>query len=259
MFIQANGLSHFVEKLGSGPPVILSHCLGCDAKMWNEQWAELAQDHSVIRYDLRGHGRSDSPTGPYLLEDLAADLIGICSALSLDAPHFVGLSLGGMVGQVAALQAPGLFRSLVLADTACQNTPDRLKNWHERIEHVQSDGLDAVAESTLGRWLTDTYRASHTQRVKELESTFRATSAQGYVACVHAILGLATLQRLPEIDARTLLICGDSDLSTPPATHEEMHRLIPNSRLVKIHDAAHLSSVNQPQLFTAALRQFWND
>lgn len=256
MKIKANGITVNYEIAGSGPHVTLSHSLACNLHMWDEQMAALTTKYTVLRYDTRGHGASDAPAGPYTLEQLADDAYEMLKALGIRETHWVGLSMGGMIGQTFALTHPGVFRSLVLADTTSRYPADAQPVWDDRIKNVRAGGMDAIADATLERWFTAPYRNSHPQVVKQIGSHIRTTPVAGFIGCCHAIPKINLTHRLKEITCPTLIIVGEQDPGTPVAMAREIHEAKPGSELVIIPSAAHLSNVEQPQAFSKAVLGF---
>jgi 3-oxoadipate enol-lactonase len=256
MQTKVNGLTVNYEIAGTGPWVTLSHSLACDLHMWDEQMDALTQKFQVLRYDTRGHGKSEAPAGPYTLDALADDAHGLLTALGIKETHWAGLSMGGMIGQTFALKYPGIFRSMVLADTTSRYPADAAAAWADRIQTAQTKGMAAVVDGTLARWFTEPYRKSNPPAVARVGASIRATPVAGFVGCCHAIPKINVTPRLKEIACPTLVIVGEQDPGTPVAMAREIHAAKPGSELVIIPSAAHLSNIEQPQAFNAALLGF---
>ena len=254
--IAVNGITVSYQVAGSGPWLILSHSLGCSKTMWQPQFAELAKSYRVLAYDTRGHGASSAPPGPYTLDLLAQDVHELCLALGITKCHFVGLSMGGMIGQTVALNYPDLLLSLTLADTSSAYGPAALPFWQGRAQTALSQGMAALVAPSLERWFTAPFRAAQAALMEQAGQWLLDTPAVGYAACCLAIAPLDTTARLPQITVPVLLIVGAEDAATPPAAAELIHAQIPDSRLLKLPSAAHLSSVEQPAAFNRALREF---
>jgi 3-oxoadipate enol-lactonase len=243
---------------GAGRPwLVFSHSLAADHTMWDPQVAAFAHRFNILCYDTRGHGASDTPPPPYTLEQLADDLRGLLDAVGIERCHFVGLSLGGMIGQTAALRHPGRFESLVLADTTSRYPVAMRPVWEERIAAVKANGMAAIAAATLERWFTAAFRNRDPETVARVDAQIRATPVAGYIGCAQAIMGLDLTARLAAIAVPALVIVGEQDPGTPPAMAEEIARAIPGARLQRIADAAHLSNLEQPERFNAALHAFY--
>ncbi len=256
---QVNGITVSYEVAGSGPWLLFSHSLACSKAMWQPQFEALAKSFRVVRYDTRGHGHSGSPDGPYTMDLLADDVKGLCDALGIEQCHFVGLSMGGMVGQTVALKYPDLLLSLTLADTSSSYGPGALAFWSARSQAALKDGLSALIPATLERWFTAAYRATQPEKMAEVTQWIIDTPVAGYAACCMAIAGIETTARLSQIKVPVLVIVGADDVATPLATAEIMHAQIAGAKLVVLPSAAHIASVEQPVLFTAALSSFLYD
>ena len=256
MKISANGIdiNYLIE--GEGPWVTLSHSLACNLHMWDEEAKRLSKHYKVLRYDTRGHGASGAPASAYTLELLADDLHGLLQALSIKTTHFVGLSMGGMIGQTYALKYPGTFASLALCDTTSRYPAEAAGLWAERIKTVEAQGMEPLVESTLARWFTEPFRKAHPEVVQKVAQMIRTTPAPGYIGCSHAIPKINLTARLKEIHCASLVIVGKDDPGTPVAMAEEIHQALPGSKLVVIPSAAHLSNLEQPDAFNQALGNF---
>ena len=256
MKVKSNGIELNCTVQGSGPWVVMSHSLACDLHMWDEQAAMLANDYTVLRFDTRGHGMSDAPAGQYTLDMLAEDAKGLLDALGIKSCHWVGLSMGGMIAQAFALRYPGVFASLVLADTTSRYPPEAAGLWADRIAAVNAKGMDAVVEGTLARWFTDGFRRDRRDVCGRIEAMIRATPVAGYAGCCNAIPKINFTSRLKEISCPTIIIVGEQDAGTPVDMAREIHAAMPGSELVVIPSASHLSNIEQPEAFSRALGAF---
>lgn len=256
MNISANGIdiNYLIE--GEGPWLTLSHSLACNLHMWDEEARRLSQRYKVLRYDTRGHGGSSAPSGAYTLDLLADDLHGLLQALGVETTHFVGLSMGGMIGQTFALKYPGRFDSLALCDTSSRYPAEAAGLWADRIKTVETKGMEPLVVPTLERWFTESFRRTHAGVVETVANMIRTTPAPGYAGCCHAIPKINLTARLQEIRCSALVIVGKDDPGTPVAMAEDIHRAMPGSRLVVIPSAAHLSNLEQPEAFNQALGEF---
>jgi len=236
--------------------VMLSHSLSSSLVMWEPQIEALEPHYQVLRYDTRGHGSTDAPTGSYTFEQLGEDAIGLVNALNIDGVHWVGLSLGGMIGQYLALNQPHRLRSLVLCDTTAAIPKEGQVARQERIETARNKGMQALLQPTLERWFTPPFVEQDSQEVTRIRNQLLATPVAGYIGCSEAIKGLNYLDRLGEIKIPTLIIVGENDPGTPVDASEAMHRRIPDSKLVVLSSAAHLSNVEQADAFNRTLLDF---
>ncbi|GIX49775.1 MAG: 3-oxoadipate enol-lactonase [Candidatus Tectimicrobiota bacterium] len=258
MQITVNGIrmNYTLEGPETAPVVTLSHSLAANLTMWDPQVPALTSRYRVLRYDTRGHGGTEAPPGPYTLELLVEDVRALLQALGITRTHFVGLSMGGMIGQLLALQSPQLLQSLVLCDTTSRVPPEAKPTWEERIRTAQTQGLAPLVEPTLERWFTAPFRQQHPEVVDKVRAMIRATPPAGYIGCCHAIAALDLTDRLPAITVPTLVIVGEEDPGTPVAASQVIHQQIKGSELVVLKGAAHLSNMEQPQAFNEALLAF---
>lgn len=255
----ANGIAVDYELTGpaDAPVVTLSHSLATDFHMWRlQQPALVAAGYRVLRYDTRGHGGTDVPRAPYSLELLAEDAAALLRALDIERTHFVGISMGGMIGQTLALAHPELVTSLVLCDTAASLPPEAGAIWDERIAIARAAGMWAHVEGTIARWFTPAFVTARPDVVEPVRGAIGSTPVEGYVGCVEAIKGLDLLERIDAITAPTLVMVGVEDPGTPPEAARAIQERIPGAELVLIESASHLSNLEQPAAFNAALLDF---
>ena len=256
MKAKTNGIETNYVIQGEGPWLTMSHSLACNLSMWDEQTELLSKKFKVLRYDTRGHGGSSAPSGAYTLEQMADDVKALFDHLGVKRTHWVGLSMGGMIGQAFALKHPGFFQSLVLADTTSRRPPNADQMWGERIRIAEAQGMEALVDSTLARWFTDGYSKSHKSVMDRIARDIRSTPAAGYAGACHAIMKVDYLDRLKEIDCPALVIVGDQDHGTPPEMARQIHQNLRGSELVVIPSAAHLSNIEQAEVFNSALTAF---
>ena len=243
---------------GKGPrkTVVLSHALGCDLTMWDQLANELSADCRVICYDHRGHGSSDSPAGPYSMADLADDAARMLRELDSGPVVWIGLSMGGMVGQEVALRHPSLVTALVIANSTSTYPDEARAMWRQRIETVRAGGVEAIADAVMGRYFHDAFRAGNAATVERFRRRLTTTGAEGYVACCAAVAAVDTTERLPQIAAPTLVIAGELDAGTPLPMSEAIAQRIPGARLAMLQNASHLSAIEEPEQFAQAVTQF---
>lgn len=258
MLIRANGIQMNYELSGKkeAPVAMLSHSLGSSLLMWNPQRKVLEAHFQVLRYDIRGHGKSEAPPGAYTLELLGEDAVALLDALGIDQVHWVGLSMGGMIGQSIALNYPKRLMSLALCDTMAVIAPEAQPIWQERIDVVREKGVASQLEPTMERWFTPSFLKLNPYVLGVIRQEFLATPAQGYLGCIYAIRNLDYLDRLKDIRIPTLIMVGEDDPGTPVAASQAMHQRILNSKLVIIQSARHLSNVEQSEVFNTNLLTF---
>ena len=236
---------HRVDGPDDGPPLLMINSLGADLRMWDPQVPALTRRHRMIRYDARGHGRSPVPEGRYSLADLGRDALALLDRLGIASADVCGLSLGGMTAMWLAAHAPDRVRRLVLCCTSALLGPP--EQWAGRAATVRAHGTAAVADAVVARWLTPRYAVAHPDTVAYLREMIAATPAAGYAAACHAIEDMDLRPDLPRITAKTLVIAGADDPSTPPAHAREIAAGIPGARLEILADAAHLATYEQPE------------
>jgi len=258
MKITANGIgmNYSLEGRDGAPVVTLSHSLATNLSMWDPQVRALTSRYRVLRYDTRGHGGTDAPEGPYTLEQLAEDARALLRSLGIARTHFIGLSMGGMIGQVLGLSYAEILHSLVLCDTSSRVPADAGPMWEERIRVAQTQGMEPHVEPTIGRWFTAPFREKHPEVVDPVRAMLRSTSPRGYVGCCQAIARLDLTDRLPAITVPTLIIVGEDDPGTPVAASRAMHERIKGSELTILKSASHLSNLEKPEAFNRAVSSF---
>ncbi|MEO5693940.1 MAG: 3-oxoadipate enol-lactonase [Usitatibacter sp.] len=241
---------------GGGEPVILSHAIGCDARMWLRQAAVLRDRFRVLAFDTRGHGQSPVTPRPYSLDGLADDFARELDRRGLERAHWVGLSMGGMIGQAFALRHPGRLMRLVLANTSSSFGSEGRAMWHARAKAASEGGMAAIRDAAMARYFSEAFRASNPAIVAVTAQRFLETSVEGYAGCCDALAALDFTSRLGGIKARTLVIAGELDAGTPVAMSQVIVDGITDSRLAVIAGAAHLSAVEKPDEFNALVRPF---
>jgi len=258
MKITANGISmnYTFDGPAGAPVVTLSHSLATDLAMWDPTVPALASRFRVLRYETRGHGKTEAPRGAYTLDQLAEDALALLRALDIQRTHWVGLSMGGMIGQALALKAPNVLASLALCDTSSRIPPEAKPQWEERIRTAEAKGMEPHVEPTLARWFTAPFRERRKDVVDRVAAMIRSTPVAGYVGCCHAIAALNLTDRLGAIKLPTVVIVGEDDPGTPVAASRVIAEAIKGARLEIIPSAAHLSNMEQPEAFNRALSGF---
>ena len=258
MKITANGISvnYTLDGPAGAPVATLSHSLATDLSMWDPQMKALTAQYRVLRYDTRGHGGTDAPAGAYTLDQLADDASALLKALGIARTHWIGLSMGGMIGQTLALKSPELFLSLSLCDTSSRIPAEARPLWADRIKTAQTQGMEPLVEGTIGRWFTAPFREQRKEVVDPVRTMIRRTPPLGYAGCCAAISALDLTDRLPAIKIPTLIIVGEEDQGTPVAASQAIQAKIAGSQLEILKSAAHLANMEQPEAFTRALTTF---
>jgi 3-oxoadipate enol-lactonase len=249
-------LSYEVSGRESAPPVVLHHPIATNLSVWDELAAALEPRYRVIRFDARGHGQSEAPQGAYAFETLAADVIGLMDHLGVDKARFLGLSIGGMVGQYLGLLHPGRFHSLCLVSTTSAAPAQARALWDERIRNAAAHGMASVVDGSIARWLTPGTVETKPGLVARLTAMIETMPPDGYIGWCHAVRDLDITGRLTEIKLPTLVIAGALDPATPPAMAEVIHRGIAGSDLVVMPGVAHMLHVETPEAFHAHVMPF---
>jgi 3-oxoadipate enol-lactonase len=246
-------LHHRVDGPADGPPVVLAPSLGTTLEMWDGLARSLADTYRVIRLDTRGHGGSPVPEGSYTTGDLAADVVALADTFGLDTFAFVGLSLGGAIGQTLALDHPDRLSGLVLCCTGPSFGEPAA--WRDRAARVRSEGMGFLVEPTKERWFTPGFRASEPAVVDRLVGMLADTPPVGYAGCCDALAAYDVSIRLGQITAPTRVICGAQDPVSPLRDARVLVEGIPDADLVVIEQASHIANLAQPERFNAAVRE----
>ena len=234
------------------PVLLLGGSLGTTLDMWDPQVPELSTSHRVIRFEHRGHGGSPVPTGPYTIDALGDDVLTMLDRLNLPRVSYCGLSIGGMVGQWLAVNAPERIDRLILLCTAPYLPPAAA--WQERAAAVREAGTpEVVADAVIGRWFTPDYAASHPDIVARYRAMIAAIDPEGYAGCCEAIATMDLRAGLPGIGAPTLVVAGRQDPSIPPEHGEAIAAAIPGARLEILDPGAHLASVERAEAVTSLI------
>lgn len=242
----------------SAPVIALGHNFATDRDIWAAQLEALGK-YRVLRWDMRGHGQSSLPAASFSLRDMACDVVAILDAFQIEQCHYCGVSMGGMVGQHLALNAPQRVASLALVNTTSAYDDAQRNAWDQRIARVMNEGIDALHDELMARWFTPASLQANLPGVQHMSESYRRFSSAAFQACAASVRDIDTTQRLPQIDQPTLIIAGADDPATPPTMSELMHQRIAGSRYHVIADAAHLSQVEQPVQFNRLLCDFLAD
>lgn len=248
----------FTAQLADGPgrPVVVSHALGLDHTMWSAWAATQADQRPVFAYDHRGQGRSVTPSGPLTMQTLVDDAERLIEQWRRGPVVWLGLSMGGMVGQGMAICRPDLVCGLVLAHTAAAYPPTAQLAWAQRIEAVNSSGMAAVADLVTQRYLNDAFRKAHPDTAARLRMQLLANDAKGYAANCHAVAAVDWLEALHRISCPTLVLAGALDVGATPAMAQAIQQRIPGAQLEVFENASHLSPLEQPAAFQRAVHDF---
>lgn len=252
-----NGIDVFYLTDGDPhkPAVIFSNSLGTDHSMWDGQLETLRRDFYLIRYDTRGHGLTSTPKGPYTIAQLGNDVLGLLDYLSIDKALFCGISMGGLIGQWLAINAPERIEALVIANTASKIGSELA--WTERAALVRKQGLNAIAESSPSRWFTPEFYGLCPKEVNVMLVNLKNMSPEGYASCCEALAVEDLSEHISKIHIPTLNISGTKDPVTTLRDAQYLQSKIKNSQLVQI-PASHISNVEAVDEFNRSLKVFLN-
>jgi 3-oxoadipate enol-lactonase len=238
-----------------GPVVCMAHCRSTDGGVWAEQLAPLlAEGWQVLRLDMRGHGGSAPGPDGWTMADAASDVVAVLDRLGLPKIHFVGVSIGGMIGQALAIEHGGRLCSAMLCGTSPKAVPGGQAMWDARFAAIRAAGsVEPLADDSMTRWVTDDFRPRRPDRWRQIRDTVAATSPEGYIAGARAIIGFDVLDRLPGVRTPTLVLCGDEDPGTPPEGNRRIAELIPGARYEEMARARHLPMLEYPEAFNRTL------
>jgi 3-oxoadipate enol-lactonase len=242
-----------IEGPERAPVLMLSNSLGTDLHMWDEQAGPLTRHFRLVRYDRRGHGKSDAPKGPYTMERLGRDVLGVLDGLGIQKINWCGLSMGGMVGMWLGANAGDRIDKLILSNTSA-HFPDPTV-WDARIKMVRDVGLAGIVDTNMERWFTKSFRERASQTMAKMRKMFVATNIEGYIGCGEAIRDMDHRPLLPKIMAPTLVIAGRHDPATTLEAGEYVKDHVPGARIAVL-DAAHISNLEQPQIYADTVLGF---
>ena len=245
-----------IEGAVGAPWLVLSNSLATDLSLWDPQVEVLAQHFRVLRYDTRGHGLTETPSGPYALADLVRDVVDLLDHFEIERTSFMGLSLGGMTGLGLALDYPGHVERLVCCDARADAPAPYVEGWTSRIAAVAKLGTHAIASATVERWLSPRSRTERPELVRRLEEMIGATSDAGYMACAGALQRLDYLARLHHIACASLFMVGSLDAAAPPEVMADMAERVPGAQFAVVPDAAHIANLDNTDDFDAIVGRF---
>ena len=247
------GLSVVATAPSEKPVLLLSNSIGACLEMWDELAARVGERFRLIRYDTRGHGRSSVPSGPYTIDRLGRDVIGILDALNVERAIVCGLSLGGLTGMWLGKAFPERVSGLILANTAASFPPPGL--WRERAAAVRAEGMAPLVTATLDRWFTKAFQSAQPERMAEIGRMVAATPPEGYAACCELLAATNLAEDLSAITCEVQVICGAHDRSAPPNRGEELVAAIAGATMVTLN-AAHISAIESAEQFANTVFKF---
>jgi 3-oxoadipate enol-lactonase len=242
-----------LEGPESAPVLMLSNSLGTNLHMWDEQVGPFTRHFRLLRYDRRGHGKSGVPKGPYTMERLGRDVLGVLDGFGIQKINWCGLSMGGMVGMWLGANAANRVDKLILSNTSCY-FPDK-SMWADRIKLVREKGLASIVDGNMERWFTSGFRERSPGAMAKMRDMFLATNVEGYVGCGEAIRDMDHRPLLPKVSVPTQVIAGRQDPATTLEAGEYIKQHIPGAKIAVL-EAAHISNLEQPQVYADTVLGF---
>lgn len=254
--INGTTLHYSLEGPADAPCVTFAHALANNMTLWDRTASKLKDRYRVLRYDQRGHGASPATPAPYTFPMLMSDAVALLDAVGIGKTHWVGLSIGGMIGYGLAIDHGDRLRSLVACDSRPDAPPDYAVYFQSRIDKAAKAGMDGVVESTIERWFTPESLAAKLPVLDQVRSMIRTTDPVGHEGCCEALKTLSFGPRLNEIRVPTLILGGEKDKGAPPEILAKAARLIPGAEHAIIPGAGHITALENPAAFEAVLEDF---
>lgn len=254
-YIDANGvrLHYRIDGRDDAPWLLFCNSLGTDLTMWDRQVAVLGERFHILRYDRRGHGRSAVPAGPYSIEMLGRDVLGLLDALGIERTHFCGLSIGGLVGQWLALRAPQRLDRLALCSTAAKIGTE--EGWRTRIAQVREHGMASIVEGTVSRWFTPAFAVAEPAAVADILGRLQQTSVEGYAGCCAALIEADFRGELDRVTVPTMTLAGHDDPVTTPADLRWIAADVAEGSYAEV-DGRHICNLESAAVFNSTLGRF---
>ncbi len=252
--VQCNGIAIVSQLDGTsgGSVVMFANSLGSDMRIWEVLMPYLPRECRFLRFDKRGHGLSDCPDGPYAIDDLVAEAEAVADAAGVRDVTFVGLSIGGLIGQGLALKRPDLVKRLVLMDTAAKIGNEAM--WNDRIQALRDGGIASIADAILDRWFAPSFRQD-AEAVAPWKNMLTRTPLEGYIGCCQAIMGADFRDKASALKQPVMAMVGDADQSTTPDIVRETAKLY-NAPCHVLTDAGHIPCVEKPAEVAALIAAF---
>ena len=257
MFVEANGVSTYVERSGNGYPVVLIHALGTSLRSWDPIVSILSRYYEVVAYDYRGHGRSEKTLGACSIRLLAQDLRDLLERLGRQRVHIVGLAVGAMIAQQVAVDYRGLASALVLADTRSELDSSGARYNERRADSVESGGMRVALDMTVERAFASSFIERRPEVMKAFRGEFLANDPHAYASLSRALSSFHLTDRLSEIDCPTLLLTGEMDRLCPPSEASAMQGRMSNARLEILRGVGHFSAIEAPEEFADRVIAFF--
>lgn len=238
----------------SKPTLVFANSLGTDFRIWRDVIVRMVGDCSIVLYDMRGHGLSDTPPAPYKIDDHANDLAGLLDHLGVSGAIICGLSVGGLVAQGLNFLRPDLVAGMVLCCTAAK--VGDAESWNARIAQVEAEGLASLAPSVMAKWFTPGFHRDRADDLTGYSNMFARQPATGYLGTCAALRDGDLRGAAPQTKVPTICIAGEGDGLVPPEIVLETARMIPDARYEVIKNCGHMPCVEQPEILTEIIKAF---
>lgn len=248
------GIAYRVDGPTDAPVVGFINSLGTDHRMWDSQLAPFSECFRVLRYEANGHGTSDRRQGSVTIERLGRDLLLLLDHLAIEQAHLCGCSLGGVITLWTAAHYPARVKRAVVANSGAKI--GTTEGWDARIAAVRKGGMAGVRDLTLRRFFSERFRSDHAGTVRQIAEILEDVDPEGYIAACQALRDADLRPIVSSIRIPTLIVAGELDIATPPGLAEELHAAIPESEIIVIAEAAHLSNIERPDVFNERVLAF---
>ena len=259
MHITANGISinYALDGKEGAPWLVFSNSLATDLTMWDQQAAGFASSFRVLRYDQRGHGKTEAPAGRYTFDILIADALALMDALKVTRANFCGLSMGGATALGLAQRHPDRIARAIVCDSGCASTPQSAQQWEERVAAALNGGMEPLVEPTLTRWFPPEIVAKKPSYLDKVRAMIRNTPVNGFIGCAAALADHDFRSQVATTRPPVLFITGEKDGGgAVPTAMKALHQELKGSRYVELAGAGHISNLDDPAGFAGALRMF---
>lgn len=259
MLVDTNGVKLNCEVRGpeGAPWITCSHALANNLSLWDEFAEAFSDRFRILRYDHRGHGKSEAPSGPYTFPMLLQDVIGLWDHFGIERSHWIGLSIGGMIGYGLGIHHPDRLISIVALDSRPDASADYAAYFQSRIDKARSGGMEGVVEPTITRWFTPETVAANSPVVDRVRAMIRGTNPIGHEGCCEALKTLAYGTDLHRIQTPTLFMGGAQDKGAPPEALAEATAQVTGASHVIIPAAGHISLLENMPASMSALRSWF--
>jgi 3-oxoadipate enol-lactonase len=258
MQIKANSITVKYQIDGArGEWLVLSNSLATNLAMWDAQAHEFSSSFRVLRYDQRGHGKSEAPPGRYSFDTLIADALALMDALRIERANFCGLSMGGATALGLAQRHPDRVARAIVCDSGCASTPQSAQQWEERIAVAEKSGMEPLVEPTVTRWFPPDVVANNPPYLDTVRAMVRTTPVNGFIGCAAALADHDFRSGVGATQSPVLFLAGEKDAGgAVPTAMKSLHQALPGSRYVELAGAGHISNLDDPAGFNRAVRDF---